>query len=111
MTMTMDWTAASKAAGDFVSHWRDDEPGGCVVGFDLSGIRFAHAGGVESLSTLAPFSSRTVARYASLTKHVFCAMVLAHGDVMGLDDPLGEHLPELQSRLRDVTVGQALDMS
>lgn len=111
MTMTMGWTSASKAAGDFVSHWRDDEPGGCVVGFDLSGIRFAHAGGVESLSTLAPFSSRTVARYASLTKHVFCAMVLAHSDVMGLDDPLGEHLPELQSPLRDVTVGQALDMS
>ncbi len=111
MTKTMDWTAASKTAGDFISHWRGDEPGGCVVGFDLSGIRFAHTGGVESLSTLAPFSSRTVTRYASLTKHVFCAMVLAYSDVIGLDDRLGDHLPELQSPLCDVTVGQALDMS
>jgi len=111
MTTTMDWNAASKTAGELVSRWGEDEPGGCVVGFDLSGTRFVHAGGVESLSSLVPFSSQTVARYASLTKHVFCAMVLTNADAIGLDDTLADHLPELQSPLRDVTVGQALDMS
>lgn len=111
MATTTDWNTASKTAEELVSRWGGDEPGGCVIGFDLSGIRFVHAGGVESLSTLVPFSSETVARYASLTKHVFCAMVLANADVIGLDDPLGDHLPELQYPLKDVTVGQALDMS
>ncbi len=107
----MDWSAASKIAADFVSRWGRDEPGGCIVGFDLLGIRFAHSGGLESLATFAPFSPETVVRYASLTKHVFCAMVLSHADVIGLDDPLGKHMEELQPPLRDVTVGQALDMS
>lgn len=58
-----------------------------------------------------PFTPQSVVRYASVTKHAFCAMVLAHSDLIGLDDPLGKHLPELQTPLRDVTVGQALDMS
>lgn len=111
MVKPMDWSAASKAAEDLVSHWGDNEPGGCVIGYDRSGTRFVHAGGVESLSTLVPFSSKTVARYASLTKHVFCAMVLTHREVIHLDDRLGDHLPEIQSPLSDVTVGQALDMS
>lgn len=111
MQKIMDWDAASKAAADFVSRWPNDEPGGCIVGFDLSGMRFAHAGGVESLATFTPFSPQTVVRYASLTKHLFCAMVLSHADAIDLDDALGGHLDELQSPLRQVTVGQALDMS
>lgn len=74
-------------------------------------MRFSQAGGVESLATFTPFSVDSVVRYASVTKHVFAAMVLAHADIIGLDDPLGRHLAELRSPLADVTVGQALDMS
>ncbi len=106
-----DWSAASDVAAHFVSQWGSQEPGGSVIGFDRSGIRFAHAGGVESLSTLTPFTSKSVVRYASVTKHVFCAMVLENSHLISLDDPLGQHIAELQPPLRDVTVGQALDMS
>lgn len=111
MPIDQNWDAAAEIAESFVSTWADSEPGGCVIGFDRSGIRFAQSGGLESLSTLAPFTPRSVVRYASVTKHVFCAMVLQNSDVIGLDDQLGKHLPELKSPLRDVTVGQALDMS
>jgi CubicO group peptidase (beta-lactamase class C family) len=54
---------------------------------------------------------QTVVRYASVTKHAFCAMVLSHPDAISLDDTLGQHLPELQEPMADVTVGRALDMS
>ncbi|OCJ07232.1 serine hydrolase [Rhizobium sp. AC27/96] len=111
MSETGNWKAAQARAAQFAQDWRNDEPGGTVIGFDADGIRFAEAGGVESLSTLAPFTTASVVRYASVTKHAFCAMVLAHSDKIGLDDPLGLHLPELQSPLRDVTIGRALDMS
>ncbi|MGZ9720362.1 serine hydrolase domain-containing protein [Rhizobium miluonense] len=106
-----NWKAAQACAAGFTQNWNGNEPGGAVIGFDAHGIRFAEAGGVESLSTLAPFTAASVVRYASVTKHAFCAMVLAHSDKIGLDDPLGQHLPELQAPLRDVTVGRALDMS
>lgn len=106
-----DWSAASDVAEEFVSEWKSGEPGGAVIGFDLSGIRFCRSGGVESLSTLAPFTSQSVVRYASITKHVFCAMVLENSDVISLDDQLSKHLGELQSPLAELTVGQALDMS
>ncbi|NTJ44538.1 beta-lactamase family protein [Agrobacterium larrymoorei] len=111
MQEELDWSAASATAERFASLWKVDEPGGAVVGFDRSGIRFSHSGGVESLSTFAPFTPHSVVRYASVTKHVFCAMVLANDHLLSLEDTLGQHLPELQSPLRDVTVGQALDMS
>ena len=111
MLDNQDWGAASNVAEDFVSQWGNNEPGGSVIGFDLSGLRFAVSGGVESLATFAPFSPKTVVRYASVTKHVFCAMVLENSHLITLDDPLGKHIEELQPPLADVTVGQALDMS
>ncbi|NRP22408.1 D-aminopeptidase [Ensifer adhaerens] len=111
MPAHLDWHAASATAEAFARQWAENEPGGAVIGFDESGIRFSHARGVESLSTLTPFSADSVVRYASVTKHFFCAMVLQHEDIIKLDDPLGQHLPELASPLADVTVGQALDMS
>ena len=111
MSETGNWKAAQACAARFTQSWGKDEPGGAVIGFDAHGIHFAEAGGVESLSTLAPFTAASVVRYASVTKHAFCAMVLAHSDKIGLDDPLGQHLPELKAPLRDVTVGRALDMS
>ncbi|HEV7305486.1 serine hydrolase domain-containing protein [Ensifer sp.] len=107
----LDWQAAEATARRLTAQWSPHAPGGAVIGFDASGIRFSHAAGVESLSTFAPFTIDSVVRYASLTKHVFSAMVLAHADIIGLDDPLGQHLPELRSPLAAVTVGQALDMS
>ncbi|WP_077106047.1 serine hydrolase [Agrobacterium sp. DSM 25558] len=111
MLDNQDWTAASNIAEDFVSQWSNNEPGGSVIGFDLSGLRFACSGGVESLATYAPFSPKSVVRYASVTKHVFCAMVLENTHLIALEDPLGKHIEELQPPLRDVKVGQALDMS
>ncbi len=108
---TLDWQAAEAAAKRLTAQWAADEPGGAVIGFDASGICFSHTAGVESLATSAPFTVDSVVRYASLTKHVFSAMVLAHADLIGLDDPLGQHLPELRSPLAEVTVGQALDMT
>lgn len=111
MSETGNWKAAQSCAAQFAQNWGSDEPGGAVIGFDAHGIRFAEYGGVESLSTLAPFTAASVVRYASVTKHAFCAMVLNHSDKIGLGDPLGQHLPELQTPLRDVTVGRALDMS
>lgn len=111
MTDNQDWNAASEVAEYFVSQWNSNEPGGSVIGFDLSGLRFASSGGVESLSTYMPFTPKSVVRYASVTKHVFCAMVLENSDLITLDDPLGKHITELQAPLCDVTVGQAFDMS
>ncbi|KAB1115022.1 serine hydrolase [Neorhizobium galegae] len=111
MSITTYWEAAQEIAGKFAGVWGADQPGGAVIGFDANGIRFAEVGGVGSLSTMAPFSAETVVRYASVTKHAFCAMTLSHPEVISLDDTLGQHLPELQEPLASVTIGRALDMS
>jgi CubicO group peptidase (beta-lactamase class C family) len=111
MSEALNWNAAAAIASTFVDQWGAAEPGGAVIGFDRDGFRFAHAGGVESLATLTPFTTRSVSRYASVTKHAFCTMVLAYSHLVDLEDPLGLHLPELQEPLASVTVGQALDMS
>ncbi|WP_445681580.1 serine hydrolase domain-containing protein [Radicibacter daui] len=106
-----NWPLAVQVAADFAAEWKADAPGGAIVAFDASGIRFAHAGGLESLATRAPFTPASVVRYASVTKHVFCAMVLAHPTLIGLEDRLGKHLPELSEPLASVTVGRALNMT
>jgi len=111
MSITANWEKAQATVKKFTDGWGADQPGGAVIGFDANGIRFAKAGGVESLSTMAPFSADTVVRYASVTKHAFCAMVLSHPQAISLDDTLGQHLPELQEPMASVTVGRALDMS
>ncbi|MFQ0814228.1 serine hydrolase [Brucella anthropi] len=111
MSTHADWSAASLAAKVFSRTWDKNEPGGVIIGFAPDGVKFAYAGGLESLATKVPFTANTVVRYASVTKHAFCAMVLKHGDIISLDDRLGDHLPELQSPLADVTVGRALDMT
>ncbi|MBT9371663.1 serine hydrolase domain-containing protein [Rhizobium sp. CSW-27] len=111
MAKSLDWSAAARAVKAFTDTWQAEAPGGAVIGFDVNGIRFAQAGGLENLATRTPFTCRSVVRYASVTKHAFSAMVLSHPDEIGLDDPLGRHLPELLEPLASVTVGQALDMS
>lgn len=109
MTM-LDW-AGAEAALDTAVCWGDGEPGGAAILFDAEGLRAARTGGVESLSTLAPFGIDSVVRYASVTKHVFASFVLAHPEAISLDDPLGKHLPQLAAATAAVTVGRALDMS
>lgn len=111
MSITANWDKAQQAVRKFTDGWGADQPGGAVIGFDANGIRFAEVGGVESLSTMAPFGADTVVRYASVTKHAFCAMVLSHPEAISLDDKLGQHLPELQGPMASVTVARALDMS
>ncbi|OLP46253.1 serine hydrolase domain-containing protein [Rhizobium oryziradicis] len=111
MTAPLHWTAAETAAKTFTNQWASDTPGGAILGFDQDGIRFALCGGAESLSTGKAFTSKSVVRYASVTKHAFCTFVLTHPDLISLDDTLGSHLPELQEPLARVTVGRALDMS
>lgn len=105
-----DWEAAEAWVESAVS-WQAHEPGGGMILFDDHGIRVGRFGGVENLSTSQPFGIGTVVRYASVTKHVFAAFVLAQGDVLSLDDPLGKHLPRLSEATARITVGQALDMS
>lgn len=111
MSIRADWNAASMSAKVNSRTWNKNEPGGVIIGFDPQGVKFAYAGGLESLTTGVPFTANTVVRYASITKHMFCAMLLRHGDVIGLDDRLGDHLPELQPPLSDLSVARALDMT
>ena len=106
----LDWKAAG-AAVEAAADWASDGPGGAVLLFDRHGLRATAAAGVESLATRRPFGIDSVARCASVTKHVFASFVLAHPQVIGLDDPLGQHLPQLAPETGAVTVGRALDMS
>ncbi len=106
----MDWKAAG-AAVEAAADWAGDGPGGAVLAFDRTGLRATASAGVESLATGRPFGIDSVARCASVTKHVFAAFVLAHPEAVGLDDPLGKHLPQLAPETGAVTVGRALDMS
>lgn len=107
----LNWSAMRAAADACAGQWPSGEPGGAILGFDANGLRFAAAGGVESLSTLTPFHPGSVVRFASVTKHVFCAFVLSHPEAIGLDDPLSLHLPELPAAPGAVSVGQALSMT
>ncbi|PJO48679.1 serine hydrolase [Ochrobactrum sp. MYb29] len=111
MPIRTDWNAASLSAKFYSRIWGKNEPGGVIIGFDPQGVKFAYAGGLESLATRVPFTANTVVRYASITKHIFCTMALRHADVIDLNDRLGDHLPELQSPLADVSIGRALDMT
>lgn len=106
----VDWTAAG-AAVEAAADWTSDGPGGAVLLFDRGGLRASAAAGLESLATRTPFGIDSVSRCASVTKHVFAAFVLAHPEVIGLDDPLGRHLPQLAPATAAVTVGRALDMT
>jgi CubicO group peptidase (beta-lactamase class C family) len=102
----------SRIVRRFTSGWTAEQPGGAVIGFDGTAFVFADAGGVESLATHgAVLCADGRKRYASVTKHAFCAMVLSHPDAISLDDTLGNICPSCRRRWPDVTVGRALDMS
>jgi CubicO group peptidase (beta-lactamase class C family) len=109
---TPNWSAARDAAAAIVAPWNDaDAPGGAIAVFDAGGIRAEVCGGLENPAGGAPFGLDTVVRYASVTKHVFASLLTSRPDLVGLDDRLGDHLPELSGELAEVTVGRALDMS
>lgn len=106
-----DWERAAARAGAAAARWGAEGPGGAIVLFDAAGLRDMACGGLADLATGRPFEAATVGRLASVTKHVFCAFVLSQSDVIGLDDPLGAHLPVLPTAVGAITVGRALDMS
>lgn len=111
MTIAPNWQQAEQVAKEISSAWHADAPGGVILAFDAEGDKLSVAAGLENLSTGKAFSDQSVGRFASITKHLFCTLVLQHPDLVSLDDPLGTHLPELCEPLAAVTVGQALDMS
>ena len=108
--MTPDWAAARKAAETALAPWAGAPgPGGAIVLFDRDGVRGEAAAGQASLSHGLPFTAGTRARFASITKHVFCAFALRHG--LALDDPLGALLPGLSPAFAAVPVARALSMT
>jgi CubicO group peptidase (beta-lactamase class C family) len=107
-----NWSAARDAATGLIAGWEEGEaPGGAILAFNSEDIPVAVAAGLESLATRAPFTEETVVRYASVTKHVLAALQRRHAGLVGLQDPLGRHLPELRGPVADVTVARALDMT
>ncbi|NKE43780.1 beta-lactamase family protein [Roseomonas frigidaquae] len=104
-----DWKAAATEAEAITRAWPASEPGGAVLLFDRDGIRGEFAGGLASLAHGIAFSAATPTRYASLTKHVFCAFALHHG--LDLAAPLGTLLPDLPDALAGVPAWRALGMT
>ncbi|MDJ1160235.1 serine hydrolase domain-containing protein [Chelatococcus sp. SYSU_G07232] len=106
------WSAAAEAAAGITEAWaQEGGPGGAVVVFDTQALRVEASGGLESLATGVPFSGDSVVRYASITKHVLAGLTVQREGVVGLDDPMGQHLPGLRGEMAAVTVGRALDMT
>lgn len=110
--MTIDWSGALDAAEDAVAPWRAEgsgAPGGTVVLFDRDGPRGGAAAGLASLPHRLPFTDATPARFASVTKHIFCSFALGHGLDPG--STLGELLPGLPEAFAAVPVHRALSMT
>lgn len=107
-----DWKAAEAAAAAVVADWAGagvPAPGGTVVLFDRDGIRSEASAGLASLVHGIPFTADTPTRFASLTKHVFCAFALRSG--LDLEAPLGGLLPGLPEPIAGVLVFRALSMT
>ncbi len=111
--MKLNWQQASKVAAQVVADWNQPgQPGGAITLFDADTLHSSHAGGLADLAQNTPFTPDSVVRFASITKHLFAAMVSGPaGDLLSLQDPLVQHLPQLRGDNGQVTVGQALDMS
>jgi len=108
--MTLNWTSAAGRAQEIATNWqREAGPGGAIVLFDRDGVREAFAGGLASIEHGLPFTTATVNRFASISKHVLAVALLRAG--LPLDAPLGSWLPELPAPLAAVTLGRALDMT
>lgn len=107
-----DWIAAATEAEAITKAWSARQqavPGGVVLLFDRDGIRAEAASGLASIAHGIPFTADTRTRYASLTKHVFCAFALSHG--LDADAPLGRLLPDLPEQIGAVPAWRALSMT
>ncbi|MEZ3500808.1 serine hydrolase domain-containing protein [Pantoea sp. KPR_PJ] len=111
--MTLEWQRAAAVADEVVQGWRQpDAPGGAIVLFDARQRHSVHCAGQADLAQQTPFTPDTVVRFASITKHLFAALVTGPGRrYLSPDDRLADHLPQLHGDSGHVTVGQALDMS
>ncbi|WP_421992933.1 serine hydrolase domain-containing protein [Roseococcus sp.] len=105
--MSLNWS--STVASDVAARWTAEEPGGVLLAFDRHAIRIVATGGLASLSHRRAITADTRLRFASLTKHIFCAFALGHG--LDPRETLGAMLPDLTGDLATVTAGQALGMS
>lgn len=107
----MNWTEAAEKAAAVAAEWtREGGPGGAILLFDADSIRAEACGGLASIEHSLPFHADTAVRYASITKHFLAGLLLTEGRI-GLDQPLGAHLPGLPPALAAVPVGRALDMT
>ncbi|MCU5774189.1 beta-lactamase family protein [Erwiniaceae bacterium BAC15a-03b] len=111
--MKLNWQHASDIAARLTASWNQPgAPGGAITLFDGKKIHATHAGGLADLAQQTPFSADSVVRFASVTKHLFAAMVSGPAsDLLNLQDSLEQHLPQLTGDAGKVTVGQALDMT
>lgn len=110
----MDWQAAGSVAAEIAAAWQaEGGPGGAILVFDAERVRAEACGGFANLDFALPFGAETAARYASITKHFVAALALRLADEgrLGLDDPLGRHLPGLAPAPASVSIGRALDMT
>ena len=106
----MRWTDAAAVARETAQSWtREAGPGGAILLFDRHDLRAEACGGLSSLELGLPFTADSAVRYASISKHFLCSLLLT-GAPVGLGDLLGQHLP-LAPALADVPVARALDMT
>ncbi|MBW6396427.1 beta-lactamase family protein [Roseomonas sp. HJA6] len=105
----LDWKAACRAADALCAAWPDDTPGGTILIFDRNGMRGTAQGGCASLVHGLPFTPDTPTRFASITKHVFCAFALNQG--LDMQAPLGALHPGLPAAFADVPAFRALSMT
>lgn len=111
--MTLHWQRAIDEARAITQSWNQPgQPGGAITLFDGEQIRAACCGGLADLAQQTPFTTQSVVRFASVTKHLFASLVTgAVSSQLALTDPLSRHLPQLTGENGKVTVGQALDMT
>ncbi len=106
----MNWTNAAAVAAEIAQSWtREAGPGGAILLFDANDLRAEACGGLANLDLDLPFTANSAVRYASISKHFLCALLLT-GAPVGPDDRLGDHLP-LAPALAAIPVARALDMT
>ncbi|WJY14849.1 serine hydrolase domain-containing protein [Pectobacteriaceae bacterium CE90] len=111
--MTLHWQRAIDVAQSLTHAWNQGaQPGGAIALFDGKQIQSVCCGGLADLAQQTPFTPHSVVRFASVTKHLFAAMVTGPAShAISLTDTLNQHLPQLRGDNGNVTVGQALDMT
>ncbi len=106
----MNWSSAAEVAREIAAGWtRKSGPGGAIILFDRDDLRAEACGGLASIELGLPFGATTAVRYASISKHFLCSLLLTGGPI-GVADTLGDHLA-LPSALVGIQVGRALDMT